>query len=70
MPTRDEVLIEKTHKGGTDTISQRVFYTLTDVKGMELHRTSLLVSHLVEHLVETGQLTEDQLDSMLFKLLG
>jgi hypothetical protein len=72
MPTRDDVLREKTHKDGTDTIEQRVYYTLhaDGNHELQLHRNTKAIALLISHLHQEGQLSDDALDEVLFQCVG
>jgi hypothetical protein len=69
MSTIKEELETKTHKGNGLSIHERIFYTLTDVKGIEMHRTAKLVSILISRLVKSGKIKESELDNMLLEIL-
>ena len=67
MPNREDILREKTHKGGTDSLSQRVYYTLTGEKGLESHRTIKALALLMEHLHQEDVLSDDVVDEILLE---
>jgi hypothetical protein len=63
VPNRDDILREQTYKGDSDTIGQRVYYTITEPKtrpasnadqSLRLHRTTRAVSLLFERLHKAG----------------
>ncbi len=67
MPSREDELREKTHKGQTDTLHQRLFYTL-HVEGsrdLQTHRNTKAVALLMEHLHRQGLLSDDAIDDIL-----
>ena len=68
MPTIQEVLREKTHKGDLDTVHERVFYTLTDEKGLESARIAKAISLLTELLHDKGMLSDQDLDELLLEI--
>lgn len=70
MPTIENILREKTHKGDVDTIHERVYYTLTDRKGAEATQTARLLSLLIERLQEQGILKDQDIDKMLLEIVG
>jgi hypothetical protein len=71
MPTREEILSERTFKQGGLDIEKRVFYTLhgdrkaPDAEALQNHRNSKAIALLFKKLTEAGILTEDQLDEIL-----
>ena len=69
MSDLEDVLESKTHKNDGLPNEQRIFYTLTDVKGLELTRTAKLLSIFVAHQIEKGKLSESELDDMLLELV-
>lgn len=69
MPTRNQLLADKTFKN-TDDLGRRVYYTLTDTKGQSAHRVSKLLSLLVVKLSERGQLSETELDDILLETIA
>lgn len=69
MPNRDEILRDKTYKEDGVDVGRRVFYTLTDNKGMQGHRTTKVLALLVERLHAAGMLDETTLDDLLFECL-
>ncbi len=74
MPTRKEVLAERTYKEEGLEVEKRVFYTLTgkpdapDSQKLNTHRNSKAIAMLFKTLLETGTLTEDQLDEILLEI--
>jgi len=71
MTTVEEILNEKTFKSEEYEIGRRVFYTITDEEGkQEVRRISLLLSQLIQILIEKGVLTEGDIDELLLKCVG
>jgi hypothetical protein len=71
MATKEQRLEDLTFKHDSESVSQRVFLTLTDGNNKSReHRTALLLSHLVERLVGNDQISEQQLDEMLLEVVG
>ncbi|WP_148716854.1 hypothetical protein [Chitinolyticbacter meiyuanensis] len=80
MPTEAELLANLTFKEEGIETERRIFYTLcghepaitTEEKQrqqlLQLHRTTKLLALFGAHLVETGQITHGQLDSMLLEI--
>jgi len=69
MPTREEVLIEKTFKEeGVDT-HRRVFYTLTAEENFASHRNSKLLASLVKLLEDRGVINDVDLDELLLECI-
>jgi len=68
MPTREDVLYEKTHKG-VDTIHKKIFLTLSDCKGAEATRTEKLLILLIERLHEQGVIKDQDIDKMLLEIV-
>ncbi len=69
MSTVINLMIKNTHKDEGLSTAERIFSTITDVKGSETDRTAKLVSLVVARLVESGKLTEEELDDMLLQIL-
>jgi len=69
MTTRDETLIQQTHKG-CETDARRVFYTLHDGKDSQPHRNSKLLAVLIEHLVKRDLISQDELDELLLECIN
>lgn len=80
MPNRDDILRDETYKGEVDELDKRIYYTLTMKPGTgrqgelpvesRIHRTAHLLSQLVTNLHDQGILDDDDIDDMLFNLLG
>ena len=68
MTTIEQLLKSKTHKDDGLSVGERIFYTLTDEKDLEMHRTTKLVSLLISHLVESGKIKGSELDTMLLEV--
>jgi len=69
MSNREDILRDDTFKGQTDDLERRVFYTLKDKKGMELHRVMKAITLVVVRLREHGILDDDAIDEMLLECL-
>jgi len=69
MSTVINLMIKNTHKDEGLPTAERIFSTIADVKGSETDRTAKLVSLVVARLVESGKLTEEELDDMLLQIL-
>jgi len=65
MPTREEILREKTHKD-VEELEKRVFYTLTDEKSIQIQRTSKIIGLLIKNLHSSGILKSEEIDEILF----
>lgn len=65
MPNIEETLRTKTHKDQGVDINRRVFYTLTDDKAMQAHRTAKAIAWLMHHLHEKQLLSDEALDEIL-----
>lgn len=73
MPTREEILAERTYKEDGMDVEKRVFYTLIgDTKVSErtphTNRNSKAIALLFKTLFEAGTLTEEQLDEILLQV--
>lgn len=68
------MLREKTHKGGTDTLEQRVFYTLHDDSSsrasLQTHRNTKAIALLMNHLHRQGLLSDEALDDILLECVN
>ena len=69
MPTRGDLLREKTHKGDVEDLAVRVFYTLTDDKAVQTHRNSKAIALLVDHLHEKNLIPDEEIDELLLRVL-
>jgi hypothetical protein len=71
MPNRDDILSEKTFKDGMDTMGQRVYYTCTQNadRHLRLHRTTKLLSVLIERLHQDGVLSDEAIDDLLLDVV-
>lgn len=67
MPTRDEILREKTFKGDLTETERRVFQTLTGHEGLVEYRTVKAVASLVKLLQDRNVLSEQDVDDILFE---
>ena len=65
MPTREEILREKTHKEDDLPIGKRVFYTLTGER-----ETAKCLALLVETLHARAYLSYDEIDDMLLAVVA
>lgn len=70
MPTREEVLYEKTYKNQVDDLERRVFYTLTNDEKLTVHRTVKAVALLVKILKDKQLLTEEEIDKFLLETIS
>lgn len=76
MPTKEELLLNQTFKDDGIDLGRRVFYTLTQ-HGKAINEpsaatewmTAKLVSLLVVKLVESGKLSDSELDEMLLQVV-
>jgi hypothetical protein len=65
---REEVLRSRTFKEPDSGPGQRTLAVLTDQQGVYVvPRSAKLLSILVEHLVEHGLVSDDELDEMLLR---
>ncbi|MGD0127870.1 MAG: hypothetical protein ABSF46_21100 [Terriglobia bacterium] len=67
MPNIEDVLREKTYKDDGLELDQRVFYTLSNEKGLQNHRNTKAIAHLMKVLHEKGQLSEGEIDELLLQ---
>lgn len=67
MPTVEDVFRKQMFKGEGLELQQRIFYTLTDKKELQAHRTAKAVSLLLNALVEKGVLSKKDIDELLFE---
>lgn len=68
MTTREEILRSRTFKEPDAGPGLRTLGVLTDQEAIyAVPRTAKLVSILVEHLVEHGLISDDELDEMLLR---
>ncbi len=63
--TREEDLRERTYKGGTFDVANRVSHSLTDER-----RREKAFTWLVNHLHKKGALSDDDIDAMLLDAVG
>ena len=68
MPSKEEILIERTYKNLP--VAQRILYTLTEDEVIKVNQTAKTVGLLVETLVNKGVLSEGDVDHMLLQLLS
>ena len=68
MPSKEEILIERTYKNLP--VAQRILYTLTEDEVIKVDQTAKTVGLLVETLVIKGVLSEEDVDHMLLQLLS
>ena len=62
--------IEQTHKNDGLPLSQRIFYTIDDNDGsLRSVRTAKLLSLLIEKLHQSDQLSDSEINQLLFDLL-
>lgn len=64
MPTRDEIIEQKTCKEVED-VAQRVYYVLTEDRQSD--KTCRLVGHLINLMKDHGILTDQDIDNLLFE---
>lgn len=68
--SRNEVLIEKTYKTATNSVGERVYYTLGDSEHLDpLKAVRTYLSLLSQCLVDRGALTERDIDALLIDLV-
>ena len=67
MPNKEDNLREKTYKNDGLELEKRVFYTLSDEKGLEHHRNSKAIALLVKALHEKKQLSDEEVDELLLE---
>jgi hypothetical protein len=68
MPSKEEILIERTYKNLP--VAERILYTLTEDEVIKVNQTAKTVGLLVETLVNKGVLSEGDVDHMLLQLLS
>lgn len=69
MPSKDDILREKTFKEEGMETEKRVFYTLTDNEKFASHRNSKAIALLVKLLEEKGVIGEADIDELLFQAI-
>ena len=67
MPSKEEILIERTYKNLP--VAERILYTLTEDEVIKVNQTAKTVGLLVETLVNKGVLSEEDVDHILLELL-
>jgi len=70
----EQILEEKTYKNQVETVSRRVFYTLThevNVVAMDVvtYQSAKLLSLLVDSLSKKGAVSQTELDHMLLEAI-
>jgi hypothetical protein len=68
MPSKEEILIERTYKNLP--VAQRILYTLTEDEVIKVDQTAKTVGLLAETLVRKGVLSEGDVDHILLELLS
>lgn len=70
MPTREDILNEKTFKEDDFPIDQRVYYTLSGDEAtrpkLQPHRNSVAIGLLFALLHKRGVLSDEDIDDILF----
>jgi hypothetical protein len=69
MPTKTEVLAEKTFKGEVEELEARVYYTLSQTQSLQAHRNSKAIALLVKLLYDKDQLSGEEIDNLLLELV-
>lgn len=69
MPSKDDILRQKTFKEEGMEADRRVFYTLTDDEKLSGHRTSKLLASLTRLLQERGIISKEDIDGLLFECI-
>ena len=69
MPSKEDILKEKTFKEEGIETDRRVFYTLTSDEKLAGHRTAKLVASLVRLLKDRRTLTDTDIDELLFECI-
>jgi len=67
---REDLIREKTFPEHKDEIARRVYYTLTQDRGLIQQRTAAAVGHLVERLCHSGQMAASELDALLVEIVN
>lgn len=67
MPSKEE-LIERSTLKEIEDVASRVFHVLTEDPSLENVRIANAIGLLTAHLIETGQMTETQLDDFLLEV--
>jgi hypothetical protein len=70
VANKETILRDKTFKEEGMEVGRRVFYTLSDDKTVQGHRTTKAVALLVELLREKNIMSEKELDDLLFDCLS
>jgi len=67
MPTKEELLREKTFKDDVSELEKRIFYTLTSDKKLQNHRVATALSLLIKHLHDKGIASDEDIDDLLYE---
>lgn len=67
MPSKEE-LIERSTLKEIEDVASRVFHVLTEDPSLENARIANAIGLLTAHLIETGRMTETQLDDFLLEV--
>jgi hypothetical protein len=70
MPNKEDILREKTYKNDALELERRVFYTLSDEKGLQDHRNTKAIALLVKALHEKKQLSDEEVDELLLQCVS
>lgn len=63
---KEDILRENTYKDQGVDLTRRVFYTLQDDKGLQVHRNTKAIALLVNHVREKNLISDEEIDELLF----
>ncbi len=70
MPTKEDLLREKTFKEDGVELTSRVFYTLQTDKNVQADRNSRAIALIVDHLHKKKLISDAEIDELLFDSIG
>lgn len=69
MPTRDDILNKQTFKNDVEELEQRIYYTLTNEKGVQAHRVAKALSIFMKLLHDKNILSDKEIDDLLLEVV-
>jgi hypothetical protein len=70
MPTKEEILNEKTFKGEGRELEERVYRTLTEADTTQTEMMLKALSFLIKHLYEKSMFSDEEIDEFLFQVVS
>lgn len=67
MPSREDLLYEKTYKTQVPELEKRIYYTLTDEDSAKVHRVAKALSLVIKLLHDKNVLSDEEIDDLLFE---